>query len=437
MWKRMPRRGFTLIELLVVIAIIAVLIALLVPAVQKVRESMARTTCQNNLKQLALGVHSFHGVNKCFPTYNGIFPVAHNGSAVQSANPSAVYGSWIVHILPYIDQESLYDAIVADVNSYTNTGGVVTAPGGVLISPAIPGAWVPPPTLVTPAVPATYNNYVGSQQLVGTINGNGYTVFTMQWVPAKTPDPGTGTPAVYDYSHSVYVPGTPAVYGPPGAPINGYVGTFNLRNRAAPLAVLRCPSDPSSFLPQANGGLVYANTASPWSQTNYVANWNMLSMNQPTLGYQAAPQRFANVTDGLSNTVMLSEAYAWCEGRGRTAFIAWHNGGGGASYGGVHNFGLTFNVGSIDVGQGAISVSGASGFPNPSLAPALNMYFQVRPDPVHAGIGGCDSLTAQSGHDVLNVALGDGSVRSVTTGLDRDMWSALMLPTDGGNVNLD
>jgi prepilin-type N-terminal cleavage/methylation domain-containing protein/prepilin-type processing-associated H-X9-DG protein len=90
---RWQRGAFTLIELLVVIAIIAILIGLLVPAVQQVRESASRTQCANNLKQLGLAVHNYHDVYKRFP------PAALGGDGEVS---------WAVLLLPYIEQTPLY-----------------------------------------------------------------------------------------------------------------------------------------------------------------------------------------------------------------------------------------------------------------------------------------------------------------------------------------
>ncbi len=89
------RYAFTLIELLVVIAIIAVLIALLIPAVQRVREAASRSKCINNLKQLALAVHSYHDAKKRLPPSR-----LHVGSHE--------FASWAVIILPYIEQQNLY-----------------------------------------------------------------------------------------------------------------------------------------------------------------------------------------------------------------------------------------------------------------------------------------------------------------------------------------
>jgi prepilin-type N-terminal cleavage/methylation domain-containing protein/prepilin-type processing-associated H-X9-DG protein len=101
---RRQRGGFTLIELLVVIAIIAILIGLLVPAVQKVREAAARAQCLNNLKQVGVALHNFHDQHKKLPPQT-----AKNGN-------SCCYGTWQMEILPYIEQGTLWKA-------YVNYGG--------------------------------------------------------------------------------------------------------------------------------------------------------------------------------------------------------------------------------------------------------------------------------------------------------------------------
>lgn len=429
----MSRRAFTLIELLVVIAIIAILIALLLPAVQMVRESSARASCSNNLKQIALATHQFHDVRGCLPTYNGIFRPKANSTA-QSADPYAVYGSWFVHIMPYIDQGALYEQIAQDVRQFTNTGSTVASGGGTLISPAVAGYWSPPPVLVKAAVPATYNLYVGSLQWVDSVDANGYKVSTQQWVPPRTPDPGTGTPAVYDYSASTWIPPVAAVYGPPGAPVNGYVGIWKASARQAVFNVLLCPSDATH-----RDGKVYSGA---WGATSYVANWNALSDPSPvTNGYQALPQGFKAITDGTSNTIFFAEAYATCEGRGRTALLAWHNGGGGYGYGGVHNFGLTFGLGGNQItisGKSPVTISGyGNGYPNPTQNPDLNFYFQIKPSVVASGGNGCNSLTAQTSHAAINVAMGDGTVRSFTSSCSLNNWLGMMLPADGMTVNLN
>src|SRR5881227_2802022 len=100
------RRGaFTLIELLVVIAIIAILIGLLIPAVQKARETMQRLACQNNLKQLGLACTTYHDSNDLFPPGGGA-----KGSG-GGLGTTTDYGSWLVYLLPYVEQGNLAERI--------------------------------------------------------------------------------------------------------------------------------------------------------------------------------------------------------------------------------------------------------------------------------------------------------------------------------------
>src|SRR5262245_41735963 len=106
------RRGFTLIELLVVIAIIAVLLGLLLPAVQKVREAANRMKCANNLKQAGLALHQFHDANGGFPPGEVAGPFPRLGVMTTTA-----HGSW-TFLLPYLEQQPLFAMYRKDLDFF-------------------------------------------------------------------------------------------------------------------------------------------------------------------------------------------------------------------------------------------------------------------------------------------------------------------------------
>jgi hypothetical protein len=295
------------------------------------------------------------------------------------------------------------------------------------------GRWVPP-------VPGTPDRWEPPRRQV--IDDPG----TLQWVPVQRQNGHVahvrrlvGQTWRWEPPDARLVPGTPGRPGhwdPPGSgprstTVSEAHGIWLPEVKGTIFPQLLCPSDPSRDADaEAAGGQVYVRSQPPpWGSTNYLANWWALAGDDLHRGWLSPPQTFAAIRDGLSNTVLFAEGYAWCDGTGRIALYPPNQ----------HNFGLTpalpdaQNLVEIDGEQYAFG-SHERGYPN-------TWMFQVRPRPrpydqCPTGSDCCNRWVAQSPHATMNVALMDGSVRTVAGGLSREAWRRALRPRDGeGPVN--
>ena len=149
------RRGFTLIELLVVIAIIAVLIGLLVPAVQKVRESASATKCKNNIHQLGLACLQATDQNRStLPPLFGQYP---------ATSPNAPFGSVFFHLLPFMEEQGVYDQ---SFNGFGLNVNLYNCPSDPTANPTLISAAYPPP--FSASIPSAPSNFAANWLVFGT-----------------------------------------------------------------------------------------------------------------------------------------------------------------------------------------------------------------------------------------------------------------------------
>lgn len=262
------RRGFTLIELLVVIAIIAILIALLVPAVQKVREAAARTQCVNNLKQIALANMSYESANKTF-----IPGVSRTGCC---------WGTWQVPILPFVEQSQLFSI-------YVNFGGNDLGggfPAGTARYGAAPNSTLANTRLKVFTCPSDRESKVGNIVNHNYVLNAGNTSFYQVSIPIGCANPSVTSTTCTGFG---------------GAPFGWY-------------------EDP---LMVAVGG-----DASP---PNYNGTVQPGSSNAAD-GKAGRPRKIAEIVDGTSNTMMAAEIIQGQGNADYRGFSWWGGGAGFTAY---------------------------------------------------------------------------------------------------------
>ncbi len=286
------RNGFTLVELLVVIAIIAVLVGLLLPAVQKAREASNRAQCQNNLKQIGLGAQTFHDSYKALP----------QNHRPLGAQAGSVRERWFTHLLPFIDQDSLYSRY--DETSNWDSNGAL--PGYPTTSPAPAAGYVGNAAVVSTPIPVA--------QCPSAPNGN-------RW----------------DNNPQLNSPFGWASNNPFVSAVTDYAGVYGVHPYFYATTGITPPANP----------------------------YGAITNNVPTsVGADTAPVKLTDITDGTSNTLLVAESagrpYLYQNGVQQGTDLTAHgtNGGGWGRPGSdIWLIGFTNKLGTTPGGPVAINAA--------------------------------------------------------------------------------
>ncbi len=258
------RRGFTLIELLVVMAIISILIGLLLPAIQKIRESASLVQCQNNLKQIGVALHDFHQVR-------GHFPAGYVSAVAADGSDLGPGWGWAAYLLPYLEQDNQFKRI----NFKANIGDPVNAVPRTYVMPVFRCPSDDAPTTFTAAqtnVTVAFSDYVGmfgTPEITanpGAGNGVFYRNSRIRFLDMRD---GTSTTILVGERHSylafstwtgavtgaVVPPNHPSPLGPEGAAVLCLGHTGSAAERHTPNNPTNHVDDFGSFHPQGSNFL--------------------------------------------------------------------------------------------------------------------------------------------------------------------------------------